>query len=413
MNPECDAVQKLDADVEKDSQEIVDFLIRMLRIKAVNPRMGGGGELDRAEFLQSFLEGEGFSVTRTDVEDSDLGKKRPNISAKVDGKESRRLWFISHMDTVPEGSIELWNSDPFEPVVKEGKIIARGAEDNGQALVSSLFAMRALRRLEVPLPFEVGVWLVSDEEFGSTYGIKALLKQGTFRKDDIIIVPDAGSPNGRDIEIAEKGLLWLKIITKGKQVHASMPGKGLNARRVGMKLAIDLDESLARRYSKNDPLFNEPRSTFEPTKLEPNVPNANTIPGLDIAYFDCRVLPQYGLDRVMSDVKSAVRRHEKRSHAAISVEVINKESAGAATSKESEAANLLLRAVREVARTRPRLVGIGGQTVGNLFRKYGIPTAVWSTVDEVAHEPNEYSRVRNLINDTKVFGAIPLLAKSK
>ena len=55
-------------------------------------------------------------------------------------------------------------------------------------------------------------------------------------------------------------------------------------------------------------------------------------------------------------------------------------------------------------------MGIGGQTVGNLFRKQGLATAVWSTVDDLPHEPNEYSRIENLISDTKVFAAMPLLA---
>jgi succinyl-diaminopimelate desuccinylase len=68
--------------------------------------------------------------------------------------------------------------------------------------------------------------------------------------------------------------------------------------------------------------------------------------------------------------------------------------------------------VLRVSRVRPRFVGIGGQTVGNLFRREGIPTAVWSTIDDVPHEPNEYSKIANLINDTKVFATIPLLAGS-
>jgi len=411
MDQRTDVIQKLHADVERDSQEIQDFFIRMLRIKAVNPRMGGEGELDRAEFIESFLKKEGFSAARIDVEDGEFGKKRPNISAKLEGRGSRCLWFISHMDTVPEGSIELWHSDPFEPVIKDDKITARGAEDNGQALVSSLFAFRELKKLGVSLPFNVGVWLVSDEEFGSTYGIKHLLEHNAFRKDDLVIVPDSGTPKGNDIEIAEKGLLWLKITTKGKQVHASLPSKGLNARRVGMRLAIDLDESLNRKYAGKDPLFDEPRSTFEPTKSELNVPNVNTIPGLDVSCFDCRVLPMHKLERIVSDVERIIRKHERKSRASISLEVIQKESAGPATSEESEVAVLLAKAIREVAKIKPRFVGIGGQTVGNLFRKQGIPTVVWSTVDDVPHEPNEYSWVRNLINDTKVFAVIPLLAE--
>lgn len=50
--------------------------------------------------------------------------------------------------------------------------------------------------------------------------------------------------------------------------------------------------------------------------------------------------------------------------------------------------------------------------MGNLFRRDRIPTAVWSKVDDVAHEPNEYARIENLLNEAKVFAALPFFAKA-
>jgi len=412
MAPREDLVRRLVSDVEKDSQTIQDFFVRMLRIKAVNPKMGGPGEMERAQFLESFLKDEGFSVTRVDVKDDESHLTRPNMCAKLEGKSSRNLWFVAHMDTVPEGSAELWETDPFEPTIRDGKIIARGAEDNGQSLVASLFALRELRRLGAPLPFNVGVWLVSDEEFGSNYGIKPLLAGSHFKKDDLVVVPDSGTPRGTAIEIAEKGLLWVKVTTKGKQVHASLPRKGLNAHRIGMKLAIDLDESLNSKYHARDRLFDEPLSTFEPTKKDANVPNVNTVPGVDVFYFDCRVLPRYNLEDVVLDMKTKMAQYQRRYGVSVSMEEVEKDTAAPATSEKSEVVTLLAEAIKRVSKVRPRIVGIGGQTVGNLFRKKAIPTAVWSTVDDVPHEPNEYSKVKNLLNDTKVFAALPLLASS-
>ena len=412
MTPQEQLVRDVGASVDADAQAMQDFFVKMLRIRAVNPRMGGQGEGERAQFLEGFMKEEGFSVARVDAEDSGSpGGVRPNLSARLDGTDgSRTLRLISHMDTVPEGSRDLWNTDPFEPTVKDGKIFARGAEDNGQSLVASLFALVTLKKLGLELPFNVGVWMVADEEFASNYGIKQLLKRRLFKKNDLVIVPDAGSPRGTDIEVAEKGLLWMKVTTKGKQVHASLPKKGLNAHRVGMELALELDRTLHRKYKRRDGLFDYPVSSFEPTKIEATVGNVNTVPGLDVFYFDCRVLPEYDLDDVIRDVKAKVRAFEKKYHAMISFEEVEKEPAGPATPRDSEAAALLSGAVSKVAKVRPRFVGIGGQTVGNLFRREGIPTAVWSTIDDVPHEPNEYSRIANLINDAKVFAAVPLLA---
>jgi succinyl-diaminopimelate desuccinylase len=410
--PSDDLLAKVASSVDADAQAIQDFFVRMLRIKAVNPRMGGQGEVERAQFLEDSLKERGLDVTRVDVKDSESpGGIRPNLSARLEGRESgRSLWFISHMDTVPEGSRDLWKTDPFEPTIKDGKIIARGSEDNGQSLVASLFALLTLKKLGAELPFNVGVWFVADEEFASNYGIKALLHRRLFRRDDLVVVPDAGSPKGTDIEIAEKGLLWMKVTTKGKQVHASLPKKGLNAHRVGMKLALELDETLNGKYRKRDSLYDYPVSSFEPTKIEANVGNVNTVPGVDVFYFDCRVLPEYSLDEVERDVRMKISQYERKYGAKIIFEEVEKEPAGPSTSKDSEVAVLLARGVSKVTRRKSRFTGIGGQTVGNLFRREGIPTAVWSTIDDVPHEPNEYSRIANLINDTKVFASVPLLA---
>ena len=410
--PSDDLLAKVASTVDADAQAIQDFFVRMLRIKAVNPRMGGQGEVERAQFLEGFLKENGLQVARVDVKDAEApGGVRPNLSAKLEGEDGmRNLWFISHMVTVPQGSRDPRKTDPFEPTIKDGKIIARGAEDNGQSLAASLFALLTLKKLGVELPFNVGVWFVSDEEFASNYGIKALLKRRLFREDDLVIVPDAGTPRGTDIEIAEKGLLWMKVTTRGKQVHASLPKKGLNAHRVGMKLALDLDETLNGKYRKRNGLYDYPVSSFEPTKIEANVGNVNTVPGVDVFYFDCRVLPEYSLDDVERDVRMKVSQYERRYKSKITFEEVEKEPAGPATPNDSEVATLLGRAVSRVAKVKPRFTGIGGQTVGNLFRMEGIPTAVWSTIDDVPHEPNEYSRIANLISDTKVFASVPLLA---
>jgi succinyl-diaminopimelate desuccinylase len=414
MQTKPDAISRLSSDIDRDASKIQDFFVRMLRVNAVNPRMGGPGEIDRADYIQSFLEGEGFEVSRADAPDSGYKRgTRPNLCTKLEGTDKERtLWFFAHMDTVPEGSRELWNSDPFEPRIEGGRIFARGAEDNGQSLVASLFALRELKVLGERLPFNVGTWFVSDEEFGSNYGVKYLLKHSSFGAGDLIVVPDAGSVNGVDVEIAEKNLLWFKITTRGKQVHASVPAKGKNAHRLGMKLALALDETLHRQFPGRNDLFDDPSSTFEPTKVDSNVPNVNTIPGVDAFYFDCRVLPEYLLDSVLSDINSTLHDFASRHDTDASLEIIQRDDAGPATSPTSEIARLAAKAIVHMTKKQPKFVGIGGQTVGNLFRQRGVPTAVWSTVDEVAHEPNEYSRIANLISDTKVFAAMPILADS-
>jgi succinyl-diaminopimelate desuccinylase len=391
--------------IERSREDIVQFMVEMLKIKAVNPDGGGKGEYERAMFVQKWLENIGCKVTRYDIPDSRVVEGvRVNMTSIIEGRDkSRTLWFASHLDTVPEGSRELWATDPYDPVVKEGKIFARGAEDNGQAVASTLFAFKALKESGMEPRMNIGVVYVSDEESGSKYGVIPLLDKGIFKEKDTALVPDTGCSDGSEIEIAEKSILWLKITTRGKQVHASLPHKGLNAHRIGMEMALQVDELLHKKYPATDPLFDPPASTFEPTKHELNVENVNTIPGVDIQYLDCRVLPRYSLKDIMKDIEDTSSKLEKETGARIELTPVQFEENTDPTPMESEIVQRVKTALKQLRNLDARLVGIGGGTVGLYFRRKGIHTAVWSTLDDMAHQPNEYCKIDNMVNDAKVF----------
>ena len=394
--------KKLSEVVEDYREEMVKTLCELIRIKAISPDWGGKGELDKAEYLMKLLDG--FEVQRYDaVDERAKGGVRPNIVAKLKGRKDRRLWIVTHMDVVPEGDEKLWSTPPFEPVVKDGRVYGRGSEDNGQSLVSSLFAAKAVMETERP-EYTLCLAFVSDEETGSKYGIQHLLKQGIFKKDDVFVVPDAGTKDGSMIEIAEKSILWLKFIVHGRQAHASMPHVAINAYRRAMKFLLELDEELHKKFNARNELFSPPTSTFEPTKREANVDNVNTIPGIDVSYMDCRILPDYSVEEVLNAVEEVKRKHEREGK--IDVEVVQKETSPP-TPENSEVVKLLSKAIELMRGIKPSLFGIGGNTCAAFFRKAGFHTAVWSTVDGMAHQPNEYAVIENMVADAKVFAALP------
>ena len=389
--------------IEKSRDDITRFMLEILKIKAVNPDGGGKGEYQRALFVKKWLEDIGFKVTRHDVEDKRVPEGvRINLTSILEGQDkSKTLWLAAHLDTVPEGSRDLWATDPYDPVVKDGKIFGRGSEDNGQAVGSTLFTVKALKQFGLKPKMNLGVAYVSDEESGSKYGVIPLLERNVFSPTDIAIVPDTGSPDGSQIEVAEKSILWLKITTKGRQVHGSTPEKGLNASRIGMKLALQLDDLLHAKYASTDPLFDPPVSTFEPTKHEANVDNVNTVPGLDVQYFDCRVLPSYPLGTVMKDIESLKSKLEKESGATVELKPVQSEENTNPTPTDSVVVQKLKAALKKLRGIEARPIGIGGGTVGLYFRRKGIQTAVWSTLDDMAHQPNEYCKIDNMVNDRK------------
>jgi succinyl-diaminopimelate desuccinylase len=394
-------------EIEKLRAEMIDGLMELIRIPAVGPENGGDGESKKAEKLIQMLKEVGFDqIQLIDAEDSRVSAgKRPNIAAYIYGENvAKRLCIVTHMDVVPAGELALWTvTAPFEPVLKGNRVYGRGAEDNGQSLIASLFALKAIKRLGLRPSRTVVLVFVSDEEQGNRLGIQHLIEKGIFRKDDLILVPDGGSPDGSFIEVAEKSILWFRLRTIGRQVHASLPNKGLNAHRIGMRVALAIDNLMHDKYSFRDERFDFPESTFEITKKENNVEAVNIVPGEDIVYFDCRILPNYDLDEVISDITKVVVAYEKETGAKILIEVLQKQVGPETEDDSSEVALRLREALKDARRLNPVIGGLGGGTCAAFFRRAGFSAVVWSTVDEVAHQPNEYSIVDNMVNDAKIF----------
>ena len=399
--------QNIFSEIERQKNVITQALLELIRVPAIAPENGGEGELKKSKKLMQILETVSFDkIERYDAEDERVpSKKRPNIIAYYYGENTaKKLWVIAHLDVVPPGEESLWTvTKPFEPIIKEGRIYGRGSEDNGQSMVASIFAVKTLKSLGIKPKRTVALAFVADEEQGSTYGIQYLIKQGLFKKDDLIIVPDSGNENGSFIEIAEKSGLWFRIRTIGKQTHASRPGKGLNAHRIGMQCALALDKMLHEKYSLRNEQFDPPESTFEMTKKEKNVDAVNIIPGQDIVHFDCRILPSYNLQAILTDIHRLAEEFEKKTGAKIKIEVLHKGVAPKPTDANSKIVVMLREAIRKVRGIEPKVGGIGGGTCAAFFRKIEVPAVVWSTIDEMAHQPNEHAKIENLVNDAKVF----------
>jgi succinyl-diaminopimelate desuccinylase len=405
--------QSIFSEIEKQRDEMIQALKEIIRIPAIAPENAGEGELKKAERLVRILETVGFDkIERFDAEDERVPSgKRPNVVAYCYGEnKAERLWIITHLDIVPPGEDSLWTvTKPFEPTVKEGFIYGRGSEDNGQSLIASIYAVKALKSLGIRPKRTVALAFVADEEQGSRYGIQHLIQQGLFKKDDLILVPDSGNENGSFIEIAEKSALWFKIRTIGKQTHASRPAEGLNANRIGMEYALAVDKLLHEKYALKNDYFDPPESTFEPTKKEKNVDAVNIVPGEDVLCFDCRILPDYNLEEILNDILKLAEDYEKRTGATIKIEILNKSIAPKPTDANSKIVHMLKEAIKTIRGTEPKVGGIGGGTCAAYFRKIDIPAVVWSTIDETAHQPNEYAKMENLINDAKIYATLMIL----
>ncbi len=374
---------------------------------ALSPLSGGEGEYEKA----LWLEGELKKLPFDSIEWINAPQKeakngiRPNVIARYKGKKSdKTLWFMSHLDVVPPGEMKMWSSDPYKLKVEGDKLIGRGVEDNQQAIVSSILVVRAMMELNWRPDYDVALLFCADEETGSGFGADFIVEKrpDIFGKNDMFFVPDSGVEDGSAIEVAEKSILWLKIITKGKQCHASRPALGINAFRAASELVMKFG-NLYEIYNHKDELYDPPISTFEPTKKEANVPNVNTLPGEDVFYMDCRVMPVYKLEDVKAKMREMANEIEKKYGVKISFEPQQEAQAAPPTDPKSDIVKSLQQSIKEVLKLEPKVYGIGGGTVAAFFRRLNLPVVVYSKLNESAHQPNEYCLISNLISDAKVF----------
>jgi succinyl-diaminopimelate desuccinylase len=388
-------------------ETVIDLQRSLVAIPALGPTNDGQGEEDKAEFCRAWLRDLGVTdiVDVNAPDDRVPAGFRPNVVARVPGRDSSRtLWVISHLDVVPAGDLDMWDTDPFELHVDGDVLQGRGVEDNHQGIVSSFLLAKALLEQDATPPVNLGLILVSDEETASKYGLDHVLRERAdlFGGGDLFLVPDFGNADSTMIEVAEKSMLWVKFTVQGKQCHASTPDQGRNSLVAAAHLITRL-YGLYEAYGARDELFAPPYSTFEPTKKEANVPNINTIPGTDVFYMDSRVLPEYDLDVVLETVAGYCAEVEEKFGVAVKREVVQREQAAPPTEPDSEVVRRLQAGVRAVYGADAQPVGIGGGTVAAFLRHQGHAAAVWATCIHNAHQPNERSHVSTQIGDAKVM----------
>jgi len=410
MNTE--AAEKIFNKIDSYTDSVISLQKQLTAIPALSPENGGTGEKEKSDTIKLLLEELAFdSIEEIDAPDGRVPcGYRPSLLAIKKGKNTdQTIWIMSHMDVVPAGDAEKWETDPFEAVVKGDKIFGRGTEDDQQGFVSSFLAVKALEEEGIEPEHNIGLVVVADEESGSKFGIQYVLKKrrDLFKENDLIIIPDAGDDKGITIEVAEKSILWVKCETQGKQTHGSTPEKGLNAHKAAAHFVVKMDE-LYTVYNKNNPLYDPPISTFEPTQKEKNVDNVNTIPGSDVVYFDCRILPDYSIEEVQKTIRGWADNIEKEFGVTITLTYPQLESAPPPTPVDTPAALALKSALKELRNIDAYTMGIGGGTVAAYFRRENLPAVCWCTLEDTLHAPNEFCLIKNVLDDAKVFAHIAM-----
>jgi succinyl-diaminopimelate desuccinylase len=222
-------VERVARAVEELEDEVVEFTRELVRIPTVNPP--GDAYEPCARAIGRRLEDFGFDVEYLAAEgrpEHTRGHPRVNVVGTRPGTRSNPLVHLNgHMDVVPVG--DGWTVDPFEAVVRDGKIYGRGVADMKAGIAAAVYAAEALRRAGVELVGTVEVSGTVDEESGGFAGMGYLAERGRVARGrtDAVIIPEP--LNVDRICIGHRGVYWFEVTTHGRIAHGSMPFLGTNA----------------------------------------------------------------------------------------------------------------------------------------------------------------------------------------
>lgn len=281
-----------------------------------------------------------------------------------------RLLFSGHVDVVPAG--EGWTRDPFGGDVEAGRVWGRGSADMLGGVAA--FVEAAARRPGGAC----GILLTTDEETGMVAATNAL-QEGLLEGFEACVVAE---PTSLDVGHAEKGVLWVRVVTEGRNAHGSMPHLGDNAaaRLVRVVAAIEATPPPAGAHA----LLGAPTRNLGTLRSGEAV---NQVPARGVAEYDVRYLPGTRAGEVLARFEAAIAGVGERAR----VEVLSDHAPF-----ELDPGHRFVRAARDaVAAARPgvepRLVGLPYGTEASKFAPVGLPCVILGPGEAALAHTNQES----------------------
>ena len=203
--------------IDKRRDVYLDWLVRLCRQPSIAAQNVGMEET--AQLVEEMLVNIGASVQRIPT------KGYPVVFGEIAGTDGKTLAFYDHYDVQPPDPLDLWESDPFEPIIRDGTFYARGVSDNKGNLVARLAAVDAFIRARGELPVSVKFIFEGEEEIGSpNVGDFAESHQNIIQADGCIWEAGYCDPTGRrEIYLGVKGILYVELTARKANVdlHSS------------------------------------------------------------------------------------------------------------------------------------------------------------------------------------------------
>lgn len=212
--------------IKEHRERLLQELHSFLSIPSVSTDQSYKEHMDEAaQFVQDYLEDIGFpSVVQMDT------GGHPLVYASYDeaGEDAPTVLFYGHYDVQPVDPIERWDSDPFEPIVRNGRVYARGASDDKGQVFMHLAVFEAFMKTTGRIPVNVKVCIEGEEEIGSPNLYNVLTEHRDRFDADFTVISDSGM-----VENDQPTILYGVKGFTGLEVHVTGPKRDLHSGMYG------------------------------------------------------------------------------------------------------------------------------------------------------------------------------------
>jgi succinyl-diaminopimelate desuccinylase len=299
------------------------------------------------------------------------------------------LCFAGHTDVVPTGPREEWQTDPFEPVVRDGMLYGRGAADMKSGLAAMITATERFIAKHPRHSGTLAFLLTSDEEGPSVDGTRRVMEVLDARGDKItwcvVGEPTSTDAFGDMVKIGRRGSLSGKLTVHGIQGHVAYPHLADNPVHAA---APALAELAARVWDKGNEFFQP--TTFQISNISAGTGAPNVIPGELKARFNIRFSTEQTVEKLQQTITEILNRHKVNYTLEWFVSGLPFFTPPGALS------DAVLQAVKEKTGRTPELSTTGGTSDGRFIAPTGAQVVELGVINATIHKVNESVRIADI-----------------
>ena len=356
--------------------DVVDLFMKLLSFASVTPDDAGS-----LAFIEAYLPGfEAFYVNKEGVKNLFMYKKFG---------EGEHLCFAGHVDVVPPG--DKWESDPFVPLIREGKIYARGAQDMKSGVAAFVQTLRETEHFDGTL----SLLLTSDEEGEATYGTVIMLEHlkeiGMLPDYCIVAEPTCEERFGDAIKIGRRGSINGYITIHGRQGHAAYPEKALNPVH---QIAPLLQQLAGVHLDNGDDDFAPSQMVI--TDIRGGMEVTNVTPGELKIMFNVR--------NSTKTTQETVKAHVERVLKGLDFELrLTQGSYPFVTQRDSKIVKKIEESICKVTGEETKLSTAGGTSDARFMGAFGIDVVEFGVINDTIHAPNECTSIEEVRQLHRIF----------